>query len=287
MVRFERGCELPPHTRHLDYTTRYMNKYHEQVAVIGDYADRLMNTVVTKVITAEGCCLQFRNEAYDFVVRAGVTPSKEVVYDVKDILDCCRMYNTAAGKDMLSMGKCGTLYKMAPPGRGVCGKKVIRHEKCLTHLSKARTGTAIGTMIGWLNGTVYPFMKDWVDTEGGGVDVWLLDHKEPIAVEQKLEDDFCLVPEPGCTVTETTVQVDIPGKQHTETRPSWSWFGNVQLDPVEFPVPPVVPEGATLSTEDGKLALVRFLMQYQNQINSVCTAANAALQQAIDLILKK
>ena len=35
------------------------NMYHRQVAVLTDGRDGNDNTVVTKVITASGCCLQF------------------------------------------------------------------------------------------------------------------------------------------------------------------------------------------------------------------------------------
>lgn len=149
--------------------------YHRQVAVLKDGREGHENTLVMKVITASGCCLQFQNRAADIAVRAGVTSTGVILYCVTDIAKVCEL---PANQVKYLMDKAhGEKKRFLPPGRGCRASACIEYDALSRVLRSVTTGTLINTLLIWLANTVHPYLQDWLETQGDDASCFELDSK--------------------------------------------------------------------------------------------------------------
>lgn len=151
------------------------NMYHRQVAILKDGREGNDNTVVTKVLTASGCCLQFENRALDITVRAGVSSDGAILYCVTDIAKICEL---PSNQVRLLMEKThGVKMKFLPPGRGCKSAACLKYEALSKVLRAVTTGTLIPTLLIWIANTVHPYLQDWRDQQGDDTSCFELDSK--------------------------------------------------------------------------------------------------------------
>ena len=151
------------------------NMYHRQVAVLTDGREGNDNTVVTKVITASGCCLQFNNRAVDITIRAGVTSDGVILYCITDIAKVCEL---PANQVRYLMDKAYSEKKrFLPPGRGCRASACIEYDVLSKVLRSVTTGTLINTLLIWLANTVHPYLQDWWDQQGDDTSCFELDSR--------------------------------------------------------------------------------------------------------------
>lgn len=149
--------------------------YHRQVAVLKDGREGNDNTIVNKVITASGCCLQFQNRAVDITVRAGVTSTGVILYCVTDLARVCEL---PANQVKFLMDKAHSEKKrFLPPGRGCRASACIEYDALSKVLRSVTTGTLINTLLLWLANTVHPYLQDWLETQGDDASCFELDSK--------------------------------------------------------------------------------------------------------------
>lgn len=149
--------------------------YHRQVAVLKDGREGNENTLVTKLITASGCCLQFNNRAVDITVRAGVTSTGVILYCVADLARVCEL---PANQVRFLMDKAYSEKKrFLPPGRGCRASACIEYDNASKVLRSVTTGTLINTLLMWMASTVHPYMQDWLETQGDDASCFELDSR--------------------------------------------------------------------------------------------------------------
>ena len=152
-----------------------ISAFHRQVAVLKDGREGNDNTIVNKVITASGCCLQFTNRALDISIRAGVSSAGAILYSIADIAKICEL---PANQVRYLMDKAhGEKKRFLPPGRGCRASACIEYANASKVLRAVTTGTLINTLLIWLANTVHPYLQDWLETQGDDASCFELDSK--------------------------------------------------------------------------------------------------------------
>ena len=201
--------------------------YHRQVAVLKDGREGHENTLVMKVITASGCCLQFQNRAADIAVRVGVTSTGVILYCVADIAKVCEL---PANQVRYLMDKAhGEKKRFLPPGRGCRASACIEYEALSKVLRSVTTGTLINTLLIWLANTVHPYMQDWLETQGDDASCFELDSKCMCVGEVKPKRKYTRRnPSEDFVSTESVDTADASSNEHAEPATSgqqaFSWF---------------------------------------------------------------
>lgn len=200
--------------------------YHRQVAVLKDGREGNENTLVTKLITASGCCLQFNNRAADITIRAGVTSTGVILYCIADLARVCEL---PANQVRFLMDKAhGEKKRFLPPGRGCRASACIEYDNASKVLRSVTTGTLINTLLLWLANTVHPYMQDWLETQGDDVSCFELDSKCMCVEEIKPKRKYTRRKVSEATSIESVAIADVssdePEVPITQGQQAFSWF---------------------------------------------------------------
>lgn len=202
--------------------------YHRQVAILKDGREGNENTLVNKIITASGCCLQFNNRAVDITVRAGVTSTGVILYCVTDLARVCEL---PANQVKFLMDKAHSEKKrFLPPGRGCRASACIEYDNASKVLRSVTTGTLINTLLMWLANTVHPYMQDWLETQGDDASCFELDSKCMCVEEVKPKRKYTRrkASEDVASVVEAATSEDVSSDEHEEPatvgQQAFSWF---------------------------------------------------------------